>query len=233
MNNGANMPVGATGLNKPQIGQPIQRPPNLAKQDSRKTGRKPTPNGEKKASQPKSPAIKKQREVTYTSLIIVQHQFRQTDLKIPEEPEDNTTPQKIEVEEPENNEQQEEEKPDDAPKEDEKQEEEQPPIEEEPAEPDNRSEEHHEEYNLSQAEDNNESTTELYDPNQHVEIKVNSKNKATTLKKIILESIGLYKKANIDLFKGCPTGNKLPNHQDEFVWKPFTEDDYKEQVKAF
>jgi len=60
--------------------------------------------------------------------------------------------------------------------------------------------EDHEAYEESANEDNEEHI-ELYDPNDVREIQVNMKNKATSLKKMILESIGLYKRANIILLK--------------------------------
>lgn len=56
---------------KPGV-NPIQRPQVLAKQDSKKVGRKVTPNTDKKSVQPKSPAVKKAREVMYVKLFIVQ-----------------------------------------------------------------------------------------------------------------------------------------------------------------
>lgn len=49
-----------------------QRPPPLSKQESKKVGRKPTPSTDKKTVQPKSPAVKKAREVSYAKLFIVQ-----------------------------------------------------------------------------------------------------------------------------------------------------------------
>lgn len=65
---------------------------------------------------------------------------------------------------------------------------------------DDREEENHEQYVESDP-DENEEQKQLYDPNETREIEVNSKNKATSLKKIILESIGLFKKAGIVLYK--------------------------------
>lgn len=58
----------------------------------------------------------------------------------------------------------------------------------------------HEDYVDSDQEKEPE-TLDLYDPNVSKSVDVNSKNKVTSLKKIILESIGLYKKANIILLK--------------------------------
>lgn len=67
-----------TGLNldknKPPMGvhgQMQQRPQPLQKAKSEKIGRKPNPT-DKKAVQPKSPAVKKAREVAYAKLFIVQ-----------------------------------------------------------------------------------------------------------------------------------------------------------------
>ena len=58
---------------------------------------------------------------------------------------------------------------------------------------------------------------------------MNSKNKATSLKKIILESIGLYRKANIVLLKQETNDNpeaqiKSDGHNN---WVPFSEHDYE------
>ena len=101
----------------------------------------------------------------------------------------------------------EEEKPDEEPKQDEPAEEEKPDEqqvqeeEEEDQQPDERPDsEEHLSYENSQK-DEEEESVELYDSNESRSIDVNSKNKATSLKKIILESIGLYKKANIILLK--------------------------------
>lgn len=59
-------------MNKPVTNPIQQRPPPLNKQESKKVGRKPTPSDNKKSVQPKSPAVKKAREVTYVKLFIVQ-----------------------------------------------------------------------------------------------------------------------------------------------------------------
>jgi hypothetical protein len=48
-----------------------QRPPSLNKDISKKQGRKPTPNGDKKPNQPKSPAVKRVKEVSYVKLFAV------------------------------------------------------------------------------------------------------------------------------------------------------------------
>jgi hypothetical protein len=83
----------------------------------------------------------------------------------------------------------------------------------------------HEEYFNSDPEDIDGDNFELYDPNESKSVDVNSKNKATSLKKIILESIGLYKKANIILLK----------HQDspEAEWIPFESSDYDSSIKSW
>lgn len=66
---------------------------------------------------------------------------------------------------------------------------------------------------------------ELYDPNGTREVQVNMKNKATSLKKIILESIGLYKRANIILLKFTKENPEQANSLS--VWKPFDNNDYE------
>jgi hypothetical protein len=57
------------------VGGPLQNAirPGLNKNESKKSGgRKPTPSGEKKTSQPKSPAVKRVKEITYVKLFVVQ-----------------------------------------------------------------------------------------------------------------------------------------------------------------
>jgi len=72
----------------------------------------------------------------------------------------------------------------------------------------------------------------LYDPNETRQIQVNMKNKATSLKKIILDSIGLWRKANIILLKQVDRQNPETG-ANEKVWEPFSENDYNQTVKAF
>ena len=229
--NGNQMTQNPGVLNKGPIGAGMQpRPPSLNKQEQRKQGRKPTPSGEKKSIQPKSPAPKKAKEVTYVRLLIVQQQYR-VDSKIVEDINEEV---ETEVQPPPIQEEVEA-----VVEEDVKEEEaEQVPEEvveaqpEEPEEIDERGEEDHEEYQESQ-EDDDESQTDLYDQNDVREISVNSKNKTTSLKKIILESIGLYKKANIDLLKKVKKENPEGGHFNEMIWVPFSDDDYNLQVKSF
>lgn len=52
------------------------------------------------------------------------------------------------------------------------------------------------------------------------------KNKATSLKKIILDSIGLYKRANIILLKQASNQNPETGKQEQ-VWIPFDNNDYE------
>ena len=101
----------------------------------------------------------------------------------------------------------------------------------EPEEPDEREEEAHEEYVPSDNEKLSDATP-LYDPNDELTLQVNSKNKARTIKKIILESLNLSKKANVILLKKdkneSPEGCQDPA---EFKWKNFSERDYDMQAK--
>jgi hypothetical protein len=98
-------------------------------------------------------------------------------------------------------------------------------VEEQIIEPDERPDnEDHEDYEESVVDDNEESV-ELYDPNGTREVQVNMKNKATSLKKIILESIGLYKRANIILLKFQKENPEQGTS--ELVWKPFDNNDYE------
>lgn len=96
---------------------------------------------------------------------------------------------------------------------------------------DDRGEENHEEYEES-VQDEHEDTIELYDPKQIKELQVNSKNKASSLKKVILESIGLTtKKAQINLYKQVQNTN--PEIGEAISWEQFTDQDYDQQVKVF
>lgn len=115
---------------------------------------------------------------------------------------------------------------------------EQPPEEEkgneqpEEEEVDEREEEYHEEYVPSDQEQLSDATP-LYDPNEELTLQVNSKNKARTIKKIILESLNLTKKASVILLKKdkneSPEGCQDPA---EFKWKNFSERDYDLQAKV-
>lgn len=96
---------------------------------------------------------------------------------------------------------------------------------------DDRGEENHEEYEES-VRDEHEETIELYDPKQIIELQVNSKNKASSLKKLILETIGLTtKKAQINLYKQVQNTN--PEIGEAVSWEQFTDQDYDQQVKVF
>ena len=187
---------------------------NLAKIDSKKSRGKQIPTGEKKPAQPKSPAPKRAKEITYAKLFIVQQQYRPNEMKLAEEKladeEEQREAPKVEIEADEEEKpavEEEAEKPAaegeaeaeaEQPKEDEAIENEE---EQHDQEPDERGEEAHEEYQES-VNDGNDDSEELYDPNDTREIQVNSKNKVTSLKKIILESIGLStRKALIVLLK--------------------------------
>jgi hypothetical protein len=68
----------------------------------------------------------------------------------------------------------------------------------------------------------------LYDADNTKSVDVNSKNKATSLKKIILESIGLYRKANIILLKLVPSENST---EPATEWVPFDDKDYESPIK--
>jgi hypothetical protein len=105
-------------------------------------------------------------------------------------------------------------------------------AENEPEEADERDgvEEDHERCEESEHEDPTEELC-FYDPNDIREIEVNSKNKATSLKKIILESIGLFKRANIILLKSSKEDNPEKINKGEINWVPFSDQDYETQVK--
>ena len=175
--------------------------PQMQKQDSKKAGqRKPTAPGEKKSNAPKSPAVKRVKEVVFVKLFVVQQQYKPTEKPIIEDVDvgDEDIPPVEGMDEEEKPEGEEEPKEEEEPKPEEA---EQQIEEESHQEPDQRpdSEEHLSYENSEKAEE--EESVELYDSNQTKSVDVNSKNKATSLKKIILESIGLFKKASIVLLK--------------------------------
>ena len=69
--------MGMNGANKlPGIGGMPKQNPMLQKDLSKKIVKKPVPGGGNKAGQPKSPAVKKQKEITYVKLLVTQQQFK-------------------------------------------------------------------------------------------------------------------------------------------------------------
>ena len=149
----------------------------------------------------------------------MQQQYRVNDFKAVEENKDEEEDAKtvVVVEE-------EEEKPKEEELEAQEEEVQQEEEVEEQQEPDDRGEEIHEEFEES-IKDENEESVELYDANVTREIQVNSKNKATSLKKIVLESIGLStKKAQIMLLK--QVANMNPEGGKSQGWQPFGDEDY-------
>ena len=63
----------------------------------------------------------------------------------------------------------------------------------------------------------------FYDPNDVREVEVNIKNKLRSLKKNILELVGLFKKANIILLK----------EEADKTYRPFTEEELDQSVKMY
>jgi hypothetical protein len=63
----------------------------------------------------------------------------------------------------------------------------------------------------------------FYDPNDVREVEVNVRNKMRSLKKNILDMIGLFKKANIILMK----------MEADKSYRPFTEDEMEQSVKNY
>jgi hypothetical protein len=63
---------GHNGFPNPAMHMGNMMRPNLNKNESKKSGgRKPTTPGEKKSNQPKSPAVKRVKEVVYVKLFVV------------------------------------------------------------------------------------------------------------------------------------------------------------------
>ena len=63
----------------------------------------------------------------------------------------------------------------------------------------------------------------FYDPNDVREVEVNIKNKLRSLKKNILELVGLFKKANIILLE----------EEADKTYRPFTEEELDQSVKLY
>ena len=62
--------------------------PQMQKTDSKKAGqRKPTVPGEKKPNAPKSPAVKRVKEVVFVKLFVVQQQYKKTEKPMVEDPD--------------------------------------------------------------------------------------------------------------------------------------------------
>jgi len=85
---------------------------------------------------------------------------------------------------------------------------------------------------------------DLYDKNDVNQIEVNVRTKARGLKKLLLEKVELYRKANIIIFKQNPTAaaeqpadagqiNSSLAVVNSEQWVPFTEEDYEKQIKLF
>lgn len=181
-----------------------------ASKDINRKQRKPTPSGEKrKDNQPKSPAMKKPKEAVMVKLFAVQQHYKSADLIIKEE-EVYVQPDPTLVEDEEKEKEQNPEKNDgeqidsNAVK---NEDEDGMPVK------DDRQEEKHEKYVNSQVDEQEEAV--VYDPNDVREVEVNIKNKMRSLKKNILDMIGLFKKANIILLK----------MEADKSYRPFTEDE--------
>ena len=179
--------------------------------------RKPLPL-DKKNSQPKSPSVKRQKEIQYVKLCVIQQQFKTSDIKqmmeMKEEELDIAVPKVERLEQNDDEQEGEEQKKDE---------------EEEVPEPDERGEEAHDEY-VPSDEEQVPDETPIYDPTDKKPIEVNMKNKARSLKKVILDSLDMGKKANIILLKE----DNSKNHDKELRssnWVQFTEKDYDTPVK--
>ena len=167
-----------------------QKPPN----------RKTTPTGDKKQREPgnKMPSVKKPRIIESIKLHFVQQYFRQSDMVKMDNPEgaEAEVPQYASLNEIDGAEDKPEEEQE--PKEEE---EEEIPKEEE-GEPEEVEPEEHEEYVASDDGDKEmEKEFQPYDPNDVMEIEVKVSTKVKALKKLILEKIELYKKANVIMLK--------------------------------
>lgn len=167
-------------------------------------GRKPLTQEKKtKDGAQKSPANKKPKEVQQYKINISQHRFKHQEdedkdqdiedqLILDDKPDDEMEDKDKDPEE----DQQKEEDNQDKPEEESKQDQE----EEDNEEIEDRGEEAHEEY-VASDQDPNEVSQEPYNPNENWVLEVSCKNKVKSLKKLILEKVGLFKRAGIILMK--------------------------------
>jgi len=169
-------------------------------------GRKATPNGDKKSRDPnsKGTSVKKPKIIESIKLHFVQQYFRASEMTYQyenPEVEDNGIPLTFfdEGEEGEN-------KPDEEAEEEIQEAKEEEPVEKQEEEEmeinEEREPEEHEEYFPEEEEEKESSHSfEPYDPNDVMEIEVKVSTKVKGLKKMILDKIDLYKKANVVLLK--------------------------------
>jgi len=202
-------------------------------------GRKATPNGDKKCRDPnsKGPSVKKPKIIESIKLHFVQQYFRASDMNYQyENPEvvDNGIPltffdegEEAEIKPDEEAEEEIQEAKEEEPEV--KQDEEEMEIVEE------RAPEEHEEYIPEEAEEKESSHTfEPYDPNDVMEIEVKVSTKVKGLKKMILDKIDLYKKANIILLKKAEIVSKpIESAPMSATWVEMTEADLDQPVKIF
>ena len=217
--------------------RPQQKPVMPVSKDQRAkpkpNGRKPTPNGDKKTKDPnsKGPSVKKVKIIESIKLHFVQQYFRASDManftENPEVPEP-VIPSFEEMEQKLDEEAEEEVA-------EEKPAEEEPEVQEEDEQIEEREPEQHEEYVPDEEQEKESSHNfEPYDPNDVMEIEVKVSTKVKGLKKMILEKIELYKKANIIMLKKSEQINK-PIEQAPVapIWVEMTDADMEQPVKVF
>jgi len=212
MNNGhPNMQSGDHMGNNMGFKQHQQQPSMI-----KKVSKKITPNEVKKRSDPpKSPAVKKPKEIQYVKIIAMQQHYKVSDFK----DEALEEVEEVKPELAEGDDQIVENPPTDLNADAGEGDEEDKLSDREP--------ENHDNYEESVHEENNEESQELYDSNEIREIEINSKHKASNLKKVILDSISLFKKANIILYKEEPSKESNPEGK---RWVEFTEDDLTKRL---
>jgi len=205
-------------------------------------GRKATPNGDKKSRDPnsKGPSVKKPKIIESIKLHFVQQYFRAGEMVYQfENPEaiDISIPLTFfdegEDEENKPNEEEEDEILEDKGDEPEDKQEDKP--EEEVMDNEMREPEEHEEYIPEEAEEKESSHSfEPYDPNDVMEIEVKVSTKVKGLKKMILDKIDLYKKANIILLKKAEIVSKpIESAPMSATWVEMSEVDMDQPVKIF
>ena len=159
-------------------------------------------------------------------LFAIQQHYKDSDFKKEDDEDDDDTPVQPVIVDAEEEQQPEEEKPDEAEAEAAPETEQIVEEKEEEEEVEEREPEVHDDMEQEGQKEETEETFELYDPNDTREIEVNVKHKASSLKKIILEQLGLFKKANVILFK--KNEDKNPEAKQ---WIEFSQKDLDQQVK--
>ena len=232
-------------LNIPQYqNRPPQKPmPGKdSKQKPKPSGRKMTPNGDKKQRDNgnKVPSVKKPKIIESIKLHFVQQYFKASDIAETVNPEGfmDEIKQYQDINNDGEGEYDDKKPEEDAEAEEEPKQEEEEPVQQEEEPVEEREPEQHEEYEPSEdGEKESSKDFEPYDPNNIMELEVKVSTKVKGLKKMILEKIDLHKKASIILLKKAEPGMVKQIEQATEAqaqnWVQMTEAELDMPVKTF